>query len=265
MIADSRSRRPVRCVLTGTILWASLILLVGSCVQGAVGFGASVFAAPLLELVDPVLVPVPLIMAAIGMNVGVLLRDREHASWQAVRWPIIGQLPGALLGALIVALAGNQSSITVLFAAMTLIAVGISTSRWHPRKITTSMVAAGSVSGFIQTIAGFGGPPLAILYQDEQGPRQRAMLARYFIVASSVSLAVLAVSRHLPAPRPCAQGALEATTGTGDRRDGCDRRPGPHSLLSPGDPYKGRSPGQVPGLLVQQVALITRRAAGSAT
>ena len=44
------------------IIIAGLVIALGALVQGAVGYGMALVAAPLLALVDPRLVPVPLIL-----------------------------------------------------------------------------------------------------------------------------------------------------------------------------------------------------------
>src|SRR5438034_6678902 len=50
------------------VLLAALAMAVGALVQGAVGFGASLVAAPLLVLVDVRLVPGPIGIASLTLN-----------------------------------------------------------------------------------------------------------------------------------------------------------------------------------------------------
>lgn len=50
--------------LTSVILASGLVVALGALVQGAVGYGMALVAAPLLVLFDPALVPVPLILLA---------------------------------------------------------------------------------------------------------------------------------------------------------------------------------------------------------
>jgi uncharacterized protein len=60
-----------------------------------------------------------------------------------------------------------------------------------------SLMTAGLVSGFSGTATSIGGPPMALLYQD-QPPRQiRTTLAVYFMVGAALSLAGLALAGQL--------------------------------------------------------------------
>jgi uncharacterized membrane protein YfcA len=49
-------------------------------------------------------------------------------------------------------------------------------------------VVAGIASGFMGTATSVGGPPMALLYQHETGPRIRATLSIYFLVGCITSL-----------------------------------------------------------------------------
>jgi uncharacterized membrane protein YfcA len=53
------------------------------------------------------------------------------------------------------------------------------------------LLGAGFVSGVFGTVASIGGPPLALVYQYETGPRLRGTLAGYFIVGGCMSIAAL--------------------------------------------------------------------------
>ena len=55
------------------------------------------------------------------------------------------------------------------------------------------MIAAGTVSGVMGTVLSMGGPPLALLYQDQPGGELRGTLAGYFTLASLVALGALVV------------------------------------------------------------------------
>jgi uncharacterized membrane protein YfcA len=46
-------------------------------------------------------------------------------------------------------------------------------------------------SGFMGTISGIGGPPLALVYQNASGPEIRANLAVLFVLGTSISLVAL--------------------------------------------------------------------------
>lgn len=178
------------------LILALTVLFVGSAIQGSVGFGLNLFAAPLLVLIDPTLVPGPAIVASGFLNLLVIRRERAPHVWRQMRWPIVCQVPGALAGALAVALIATDD-ITVFFSLLILVAVGLSISGLHPARTPRNLGIAGTVSGFMGTAVGIGGPPIALLFQRASGPEIRASLSRYFAAANVISLTMLAVVGHL--------------------------------------------------------------------
>ncbi len=82
---------------------AGVVVAVGALVQGAVGFGLALVAAPLLALVDPVLVPVPLLMVVTVHALLALYREHSDTDWRGVGWALLGRLPGIAIGVLAVA------------------------------------------------------------------------------------------------------------------------------------------------------------------
>jgi uncharacterized membrane protein YfcA len=169
------------------LILAAIAMAAGTCIQGAIGFGTNLVAAPVLALIDPDLVPVPVIIASALFNVLVAERDRGHHPWRTVRWPIVGLVPASVVGAAAVA-SIDKDQLSVLFGILVLIGVGLSVSGLHPRHTTPNLVAAGAASGFMGTTTGIGGPPMALLFQKHRGPDLRASLARFFGIGSLVSL-----------------------------------------------------------------------------
>ena len=174
------------------LILALAVLFIGSAIQGSVGFGLNLFAAPLLVLIDPGLVPAPAIVASAALNLLVIRRERAPHVWREMRWPIVCQVPGALAGALLLVVVAGDN-ITILFSLLILLAVGLSISGLHPQRTPRNLGIAGAVSGFMGTAVGIGGPPMALLFQRSTGPEIRASLSRYFGAANVISIAMLAV------------------------------------------------------------------------
>ncbi|HRB01896.1 MAG TPA: hypothetical protein PLP26_00940, partial [Ilumatobacteraceae bacterium] len=63
---------------------ACVIVVVGACVQGSLGFGLGLIGAPVLALLDPDLVPVPLLMLALLLTIAVSFRERAMLDWRAL-------------------------------------------------------------------------------------------------------------------------------------------------------------------------------------
>jgi uncharacterized membrane protein YfcA len=175
-----------------TIALAGLAVALGALVQGSIGFGLALVAAPIVAIIDPRLVPVPMLLLATGHAMLMLRREYRHADWTGVGWALLGRLPGIVLGVLAVALLPPRW-FAVVVAVTVLTCVVLSVVRWRPRPTVPALLVAGVVSGAGGTASSIGGPPVALLYQDAKGPRVRATLGAYFAAGSLLSLAGLLV------------------------------------------------------------------------
>ena len=99
----SSARRGAGAEGWDVIILAGVVVTLAALVQSAVGYGMGLIAAPLLALLDPALVPVPLIMLTTGHSMLAIARDRRHVDWRGVGWAMLGRLPGTGLGVLAVA------------------------------------------------------------------------------------------------------------------------------------------------------------------
>lgn len=180
------------------VVLAGLVVLAGAVVQGSVGFGMNLVAAPLLALLHPELVPVPILIAGTVHAALSLLREHAHADWTGVGWAMLGRLPGTALGVLAVAVLPLRG-LTIVVAASVLVCVVLSVISWNPRPEPRSLAVAGVASGAFGTAAAIGGPPIALLYQHSKGPTVRATMAAYFVLGSVLSAAALAAAGEVAA------------------------------------------------------------------
>lgn len=170
---------------------AALAMAAGGAVQGSIGFGAMVVAAPILVLIEPALVPGPALLAATVLVVLIAWRDRAGLEARGVGWTFVGRVPGTVVGGLLVTLL-SPTGLEFLFGSLLLAAVLISAGRFHLERNAPVLVGAGALSGIMATATSVGGPPLALVYQREAGPTIRATLNGIFVVASPLSLGMLA-------------------------------------------------------------------------
>lgn len=175
------------------IALAGLVVAVGALVQGTVGFGMALVAAPLLAVIDPVLVPVPLLLLVVVHAMLTVRREHSDIDWRGVGWALLGRLPGIAIGVLAVATLPPRWFAAVV-GGIVLVCAGLSVLRWRPRPTVPALLLAGVVSGAGGTASSIGGPPVALLYQDARGPRVRSTLAAYFTAGSLLSLAGLAAA-----------------------------------------------------------------------
>ncbi len=170
-----------------TLAIASLVCAFGAFVQGALGFGMNLIAAPLLLLVEPRLVPVPLVLAASSLSLAMGWKGRRDADFNGMPWGFLGRIPAGLGAAWVVA-GISRDALELSVATVVLAAVALSMTSLQVRPGRASLVVAGIASGFMGTATSVGGPPMALLYQHETGPRIRATLSIYFLVGCITSL-----------------------------------------------------------------------------
>ena len=175
---------------------AQVVLIVSvvtgaACLQGSIGFGMALVSAPILALIDPTLIPGPLIASGLVLVTLVAIRDHAHADFGTVRFSMIGQAAGAFAGASVLARL-DPRGFGILFGGLVLLAVGISALGFHVRVTKTSALSAGLLGGFMGATSSIGGPPMALVYQHEPSARFRGTLSAYFIVSCVVSLTALA-------------------------------------------------------------------------
>ncbi|MFD0536173.1 TSUP family transporter [Actinomadura luteofluorescens] len=87
----------------------------------------------------------------------------------------------------------------VVIGVVVLAALALTTWTADLPRNRRTLATAGVISGTTGTASGIGGPPIALLYQRESGPRVRATLAVFFIAGALLSLLTLAAAGRLPA------------------------------------------------------------------
>lgn len=181
---------PTLPVTPAEILLAIALATVGSIVQGSIGFGLAVVAAPILLLIDPHFVPGPILLAVVPLVVLIAHRDRRAVVGRDVALGTLGRIVGTLPATYAMSVLPIHLY-ELLFAGLVLLAVGLSLSGWHIPPTPRNVVAAATLSGFAGTVASLGGAPMALVYQNEEGPRVRGTMSAIFIVGTVVSIAGL--------------------------------------------------------------------------
>ena len=169
---------------------ATLAVLLGSVVQVASGVGGGFVIVPLLALVDLSLIPAPLIFASLSLSSLMAIRERAAVDWRHIPITLLGLIPGSILGAYVLS-SVPQARLGIVFGSVILIGILLTLSGLRvPRTRLTAMVS-GALSGAMGTASGIGAPLLALLYQNESGPRVRATLAVLYCGASTLILLIL--------------------------------------------------------------------------
>ena len=173
------------------IILAFSVIVIGSFVQSAIGFGLAIIAAPILFFIDPSYVPAPITVSALTLSLINAWSHRGSISLHGLKFAIIGRIPGSVAGALLIlwidqSLLGLWIGLTVLIAVfLSIKSVALSPSKGH-------MATAGFLSGFMGTSTSIGGPPMALLLQHQEAQFIRANLSAFFVVSCLMTLAMLA-------------------------------------------------------------------------
>lgn len=168
-------------------LLVATIVAVGALAQGTVGFGLNLIAAPVVGLFAPQLLPATMIVVGVPLSLTIALAGRRHIDWTGVGWTSLGRLPGTAVGAVVVAVVSIRALGGVVGAAVIVACALASMSNEHVIDRRNSLVA-GVASGFMDTAAATGGPPLALLYQHRPAPEVRSTLAASFISGTVLSV-----------------------------------------------------------------------------
>lgn len=180
------------------LLIGGLAALLGAVVQSSVGLGVGLVATPIVTMLFPSLMPGAILVIALALPVATLVQEVRHAELRGLGWAFGGRLAGTPVGAWLVATAPDRV-LGVVIGAVVLAALAVTTwTREVPRNRRT-LAVAGVISGTTATASGIGGPPMALLYQRESGPRVRATLAVFFIAGALLSLGTLGAAGRLPA------------------------------------------------------------------
>jgi uncharacterized membrane protein YfcA len=183
-------------VSTGTLPVLAVSVTVGAVVQGSVGLGLGLVAAPVTALVEPSLMPGLMLWLAVSLPLMTLLHDRSEVDWRGLRWALPARVPGTVVGVLVVSWLADRT-LGVVVGAMVLIAVGLTVWTIRLPVNRRTLVTAGCVSGVTGTATSIGGPPLALLYQHRPGRQVRSTLAVYFLVGAALSLVGLGLGGAL--------------------------------------------------------------------
>lgn len=175
---------------------ASAVLAAGSALQGAAGFGVAIIAAPVLALIDPALVPGPLLLCSTVLTLLVFTRERRPLDLRGMKWAMAGRIFGTGAAGIVIGMMTPQA-ISIGVGVVVLLGVAMSLARFRVEPAPGSLLAAGVLSGFMGTTTSVGGPPMALIYQHESGNKLRGTLSAYFLIGSPISIATLIIAGKL--------------------------------------------------------------------
>ena len=167
-----------------------LAVFVGATVQGSIGIGLGLIAAPVLVLADPEFIPATITIAVIPLTLIIAWADRAHVQWRDAGIAVLGRFPGVVAGAVVAATVSDRV-LAILVAVSVLAAVALSLRNRRFHLSTTTLATAGAASGFTGTTTGIGGPPMALTYQHTDPVTMRATISAFFFVGAFMSTIAL--------------------------------------------------------------------------
>lgn len=177
---------------------AALIMLFGSTVASALGFGIGMTTTPFLLLfLEPETAVVVVNTVSQVIFALVIFQDRSHLDARRMVPVAIAGMLGVPVGVLIL----DAADVSVLRISITalIIALTVSLRFGLPGALTRSRMAgpaAGFVVGVLITALGVGGPLMAVLMLAREWPRRviRVSLAFYFLLLQSVAIPGYAIA-----------------------------------------------------------------------
>lgn len=171
----------------GVVAVLAFVLVVGAAVQGLVGLGLGLVAAPVVTILDPALMPELMLVLAALLPLLTLVGSHHDIDWRGLAWLLPARVPGTVVGVAFLAYFSDRY-LGVAVGLMVLVAVVLSLTRVSVPVRPATLVAAGLVSGAAGTATSIGGPPVALLYQHRSSTQIRSTLAVMFTLGSAVSL-----------------------------------------------------------------------------
>ena len=183
----------VRYAIASPWAIASILVLIGACLQGVSGVGLGMFAAPILAIVDPELVPGPMLFLGLIIAVLSVVRERSSVDSKGLGFALLGRVPASIAAAALIGLLPVRE-LSIVFALLIFAGVAISLARIELPCSPAAMFGAGCVSGFMGTVTSVGLPPIALMYQNAPKATLRASLGGFLFFGTLISIAALAAA-----------------------------------------------------------------------
>ncbi|WP_112322029.1 sulfite exporter TauE/SafE family protein [Oceanibium sediminis] len=164
-----------------------VVIVVAAVAQSSFGLGFGVVAAPVLALIDPGMLPGPLLVLAMLTSLMVLIRDRKDVRFGNLSYALVGRVVASVLGAFSASMLGEREFM-MLFAVLILLAVALSLTGRRVLPTRRNLFLAGSASGYMGTITSVGTPPMALVYQHSPGAEVRANMSAFLTIGALVSI-----------------------------------------------------------------------------
>jgi uncharacterized membrane protein YfcA len=170
----------------------TLVVLIGSACQAAMGMGLNLLAIPLLLLINPVFAPGPVLVASFALSFLALWRVPARVDARELKVALVGLTVGTASAGCVAALI-DSSSLSRLLGLFVVAGVVLALSGWSAALTRRNLVIAGGAAGFLGTIAGVHAPPIALLYQGLDPARVRGAILTFVGIGNLLSIIALVI------------------------------------------------------------------------
>ena len=167
----------------------------GAMVQGCLGIGIGLVAAPVLVSIDPAFAPGPLLL--IGQVVGLrhVFAEREHIDRAAFRNVLFG-IPAGMAAGLTILLMIDGRVLSIIVGAATALAAAAILLGARVARSQRVEITAGGLMAFASVTAALPGPPLVIGFSDMKPSCMRGTAsASILVVAILAGISLLLAGR----------------------------------------------------------------------
>ena len=173
-------------------LLALVFLAVGGGVQATLGIGAGLVAGPALTVIEPELLPGPMLAMAMVVNVRNAVADRQSTHVVAWKRALLGAPLGLGLGAVVLSFT-NVKTLSLLVSFFVLGAVALQLSGLKPPSGTISDYIAGTATAFSSTVAALPGTMFVVFHGHRPPGTIRGTLASFMLLVTPAILLFLAI------------------------------------------------------------------------
>jgi len=174
-----------------------LSMVLASTVQSSVGMGQGLVGAPLLRLLEPELLPGPIVLAGFFTSAVLAWRNSRPSDLREVTPALVGRFVGAILAVILLSQL-SERGLTVFIGAAVLTFVALRLIGVRVARSPRTLLGTGVASGVGGTIASLGGAPMGLLYEQHVAARDfRGPLGAFQTVGGIVSVALLTVAGQM--------------------------------------------------------------------
>ncbi len=170
--------------------FALILIIVGAITQSAIGIGFGVPAC-FLVLFEPSMVPSCIVLMGTFLAFSNALLSLKDVIKIDLAYSFSGRVVGSLISIPLISLTIGTKSYLLIFGILLLITVFLSAKNWNVVANKKNIAIAGACSGFMGTLIGIGGPPMAIVYQNKSAKNVVATLNMFFGIGALFSVLLL--------------------------------------------------------------------------